>query len=88
MFVSSLWDVKEPTRYSRRVMEEVPGVVAVLLSPEEVTGLAVMSLKRRMVYEATYANTAISQKRKCQVLEHVDVDVDVDADLRAEDGKG
>ena len=30
MFISSLWDVKEPTHYSRRVGNEVPGVVAVL----------------------------------------------------------
>ena len=62
--------------------------MAVLLSPEEVTGLAVMSLKRRTEYEATKANTVISQKRKSQVMGHVDVDVDVDADVRAEDGKG
>ena len=30
MFISSMWDVKEPTDYSRRVEHEVPGVVAVL----------------------------------------------------------
>ena len=30
MFISSQWDVKEPTHYSRRVGNEVPGVVAVL----------------------------------------------------------
>ena len=30
MFISSLWDVKEPTLYSRRVGDEFPGVVAVL----------------------------------------------------------
>ena len=30
MFISSLWDVKEPTHYSRRVGDDVPGVVAVL----------------------------------------------------------
>ena len=30
MFISSLWDVKEPTHYSRRVGDEFPGVVAVL----------------------------------------------------------
>ena len=30
MFISSLWDVKEPTHYSRRAGDEVPGVVAVL----------------------------------------------------------
>ena len=30
MFISSHWDVKEPTHYSRRVGNEVPGVVAVL----------------------------------------------------------
>ena len=30
MFISSLWDVIEPTHYSRRVGDEVPGVVTVL----------------------------------------------------------
>ena len=30
MFISSQWDVKEATHYSRRVGDEVPGVVAVL----------------------------------------------------------
>ena len=30
MFISSMWDVKEPTHYSERVGHEVPGVVAVL----------------------------------------------------------
>ena len=28
--ISSMWDVKEPTHYSKRVGHEVPGVVAVL----------------------------------------------------------
>ena len=46
MFISSLWDVKEPTHYSNKVGDGVPGVVAVLFSPAEVAGLAVMSLKR------------------------------------------
>ena len=45
MFISSLWDVKEPKHYPRRVGDKVPGVVAVLFSPAEVAGLAVMSLK-------------------------------------------
>ena len=53
MFISSLWDVKEPTHYSRRVGDIVPGVVAVLFFTAEVAGLAVMSLKRLAVYEAT-----------------------------------
>ena len=53
MFISSLWDVKEHKHYSRRVGDIVPGVVAVLFSPAEVAGLAVMSLKRLTVYEAT-----------------------------------
>ena len=30
MFISSKWDVKEPTHYSKRVGYEVSGVVAVL----------------------------------------------------------
>ena len=45
--------------------DEVPSVVAVLFSPAEVTevaGLAVVSLKRFTVYEATQAETSISQK--------------------------
>ena len=49
MFISSLWDVKEPTHYSRRVGDEVSGFVAVLFSPAEVAGLAVISLKRLVV---------------------------------------
>ena len=59
MFVSSLWDVKEPTHFSRRVGmksrvgDDVPGVVAVLFSPAEGAGLAMMSLKRLEVYVAT-----------------------------------
>ena len=30
MFISSMWDVKEPAHYSKRAGHEVPGVVAVL----------------------------------------------------------
>ena len=30
MFISSMWDFKEPTHYSRRVGHEVPDVAAVL----------------------------------------------------------
>ena len=30
MFISSMWDVKEPTHYLKRVGDKVPGVVAVL----------------------------------------------------------
>ena len=37
MFISSLWDVKEPTHYSRRVGDGVPGVVAVLFSVSRLT---------------------------------------------------
>ena len=29
-FITSTWNVKEPTHYSRRIGREVPGVVAVL----------------------------------------------------------
>ena len=32
MFKIPMWDVEEPTHYSKRVASEVPGVVAVLLS--------------------------------------------------------
>ena len=30
MFINSMWDVKEPAHYSKRVGHEVPGDVAVL----------------------------------------------------------
>ena len=49
MFISSLWDVKEPTHYSIRVGDVVPGVVAALFSPAEVASLAVIYLKRLTV---------------------------------------
>ena len=53
IFISSLWDVKEPRHYSKRVGDKVFGVVAVLFSPAEVVCLVVMSLKRLVLYEAT-----------------------------------
>ena len=77
MFVSSLWDVKDPKHYSRRVGGKVPGVVAVLFSPAEVAGSAVMSLKRLLVFEVKQKQPLV-KKRLCRVLKYVDVDVDVD----------
>ena len=65
MFISSLWDVKEPIHYSRREGDEVPGVVAVLCEyvlSSKSGRIGVMSLKRLVVYEATKAKTDISQK--------------------------
>ena len=59
MFKMSKWDVKEP--YSKRVGRDVPGVVAVLLS-SKCGQLGGDVLKRLVVYEATYAKTATSQK--------------------------
>ena len=53
MFIRFLWDVKEPTHYSIGVGDVVPGIVAVLFSPAEVAGLAVMSLKGLTVYKVT-----------------------------------
>ena len=38
VFISALWNVEESTHYSRRIGDEVPGVVAVLFSPVEVSG--------------------------------------------------
>ena len=47
-----MWDVKEPTNYSKRVGREVPSVLTVLLS-----------CKMWLVAQATYAKTAtLSQK--------------------------
>ena len=83
MFISSLWNVKEPTHYSRRVGDEAPGVVAVLCSEcalsSRIGRLGIMSPKRLVVCEATKEKTAVSQKGVCRVLGQVDVDVDVDA---------
>ena len=62
MFKISTWDVKEPTHCSERVAREVPGVVAILLSPAKCGRLGVMFLKRLVVYEAMYAKTVTSQK--------------------------
>ena len=65
MFISSLCDVKKPTHYTRRVGDEVPGVVAVLCEyvfSSKSGRLGVMSLKRLEVCEVTKAKTAISQK--------------------------
>ena len=45
-----LWDVKEPTYLSKRVVLEVPGVVAALLS--KVAG-SKYTCKKLRVYEAT-----------------------------------
>ena len=70
MFISSRWNVKEPTHYLRRVAEGVPSVVAVLFSLAEVAGLAVMSLKRLMMYEGVSQNKGIFR-----VLEYVDVEL-------------
>ena len=70
MFISSLWDAEESTHYLGRVGDGVPGVVAVLFSPAEVAGLAVMSAKRLMVYEATYCKQKQSKELN-QVLKRV-----------------
>ena len=67
MFISSLWDVKEPNHYSRRVEDKVPGVVAVLFSPAEVAGLCCMRPPEQKQPQF--------KKGLCRVLEHVDVDV-------------
>ena len=79
MFISSLWDVKEPKHYSRRLGDKTPSVVAVLFSSAEVAGLAVMSLKRLVVWCMRLPKQKQPQVKKglCRVLEHVDVDVDV-----------
>ena len=61
MFKIPMWDVKEPTHYSKRVGREVPGVVAVLLSSKMWPAWRDVS-KRLVVYEVTYAKTATSQK--------------------------
>ena len=68
MFKMSTWDVEEPTHYSKRVGREVPGVVVVLLC-SKCGWFGVDFRKRLVVYEATYAKTATSQKGR--VLDNV-----------------
>ena len=63
MFKMSTWDIKEPPTlfYSKRVGREVLGDVAVLLSIKW-GRLGGDVLKRLVMYEATFAKTATSQK--------------------------
>ena len=61
MFKMSTWVVKEPPHHSKRVRREVPGVVAVLLS-SKCGRFGRDVLKRLVVYDATYAKIATSQK--------------------------
>ena len=79
MFISSLWNVKEPKHYSRRVGDKVPGVVAVLFSPcsRSVRLGGDVSKKAR----GTMIQPQV-KKGLCRVLEHVDVDVDVDVHIQ------
>ena len=58
-----MWDVKEPTHYSKRVGREVLGVVAVLLSSKMWPAWRDVSKKACCVInEATCTKTATSQK--------------------------
>ena len=68
-----MWDIKEPTHYSRRVGDKVPGVVAVLFSLAEVAGLAVMSLKGLWCMRQPKQKHPQVKKGICGVLEYVDV---------------
>ena len=57
-----MWDVKEPTNYSKRVGREVPSVLTVLLSCKMWPAWRDVS-KKRLVAQATYAKTAtLNQK--------------------------
>ena len=70
----ALWNVKEPTHYSKRVGREVPGVMAVLcaLYSLQQGGRLGVCLKRLRVYEATYeaAKTALSQYTFVECWKH------------------
>ena len=79
MFISSLWDVKEPKHYSRRVGDKVLGVVAVLFSPAELAGLAVPLHQKKGLWCMRPPKQKQPQVKKglCRVLEHVDVNLDV-----------
>ena len=69
MIISSLWYVKEPTHYSIRVGDVVPGVVAVLFSPAEVAGLKTLSVGPAGVELTTSRVTArCSNQVKCWLL--------------------
>ena len=72
MFIT-LWDVKEPTHYSKRVGREAPGVVAVLCAVPSLQpgGWLGVCLKRVRVYEATKAKkkNSLYSIDVCRVLE-------------------
>ena len=69
-----MWDVKEPTHYSKRAGREVPGVVAVFLSSKMWPAGRDVSKKAFGVIEDTYAKTATSQKGILPSARYVDVD--------------
>ena len=60
-FKNPMWDVKEPTHYSKRIGREVPGAVAVLLSNKTWPAWLDVSKKACDVC-STYAKTVTSHK--------------------------
>ena len=77
MFKIPMWDVKEPTHYSKRVGREVPGVVAVLLCSKmwpawrDVSENACSVIMRPRTQKQPQV-----KKEPCRVLDDVNVDID------------
>ena len=81
MFKIPMWDVKQPTHYSKRVGREVPGVEAVLLSSKmwpawrNVSKKACGVKKKKLLFLLGTQKQPQVKKEPCRVLDDVDVDV-------------
>ena len=69
-----MWDVKEPTHYSKRVGREVPDVVAVLLSSKMRPAWRDVSKKACGVMRPRTQKQPKVKKEPCRVLDDVDVE--------------
>ena len=78
MFKIPMWDIKEPTHYSKRVGREVPGDVAVLLSSKMWPAWRDVSKKACGVMRPRTQKQLQVKMEPCRVLDDVDVDVDVE----------
>ena len=75
MFKIPMWDIKEPTHYSKRVGREVPGVVAVLLTSKMWPAWHDVSKKAcGIIMRPRTQKQPQVKKEPCRVLDDVDVD--------------
>ena len=64
MFISSVWDVKKPTHYTKRVGREVPGVVAVLCELVSEGDIPWLGLRVPFVYHPAFLCKKLWKKEK------------------------